>query len=321
LVYLSGTTSTSVALYPLNTGQAAGNLPILGVVLNSTPVTTNGASVTVQLGGVTQCVFDGTRAPVAGHYFVHSTAADGLCQDTGSSDYPTTNVAVLGVVLQSGTTDNPAPVYLLGPQVVAGAGGSTGPTGPTGPSGAAATISVGTVTTGASGSSVTVVNAGTSSAAIFDFTIPQGPTGPTGASGTSGFAWVGNAINGTDALAHYVPPTDLYALGSSFTTVQGVGNAYTPAACTVKSLSVHAIVASSDTSETTTFTVWHNGAVTSPAMTCTVSTGTSVGAITSCSDTTHTFTVNAGDSLEYAVTQSSGVSTINIYYSTLLICN
>lgn len=50
--------------------------------------------------------------------------------------------------------------------------------------GPAATIAVGTTTTGAAGSSATVTNSGTSSAAIFDFTVPVGATGPTGPSGT-----------------------------------------------------------------------------------------------------------------------------------------
>ena len=62
--------------------------------------------------------------------------------------------------------------------------GPTGPTGPTGP--AAATVSVGTTTTTAPGSQATVVNAGTSSNAIFNFTIPQGEVGPTGPAGLTG---------------------------------------------------------------------------------------------------------------------------------------
>jgi hypothetical protein len=49
-----------------------------------------------------------------------------------------------------------------------------GTAGADGTDGAAATISVGTVTTGAGGTSASVVNSGTSSAAVFDFTIPQG---------------------------------------------------------------------------------------------------------------------------------------------------
>lgn len=46
-----------------------------------------------------------------------------------------------------------------------------------GPQGPAGTIAVGSVTTGAAGSSVQVVNAGTSSEAVLNFTIPRGDTG------------------------------------------------------------------------------------------------------------------------------------------------
>lgn len=66
------------------------------------------------------------------------------------------------------------------------AGSRPGPQGATGPTGAAATISVGTVTTVAAGSSAQITNGGTSSAAIFNFQIPQGPTGPQGAAGSQG---------------------------------------------------------------------------------------------------------------------------------------
>lgn len=52
-----------------------------------------------------------------------------------------------------------------------------------GQDGDAATIEVGTVTTGAAGTSATVVNSGTSSAAVFDFTIPRGDKGETGETG------------------------------------------------------------------------------------------------------------------------------------------
>ena len=62
--------------------------------------------------------------------------------------------------------------------------GDTGATGPMGPAGTAATIAVGTTTTGAPGTAATVTNSGTSSAATFNFTIPQGAGVPTG--GTTG---------------------------------------------------------------------------------------------------------------------------------------
>ena len=62
--------------------------------------------------------------------------------------------------------------------------GPTGPTGPTGP--ASATITVSTTTTSDPGSAASVVNVGTSSNAILEFTIPRGATGPTGATGATG---------------------------------------------------------------------------------------------------------------------------------------
>lgn len=64
--------------------------------------------------------------------------------------------------------------------------------GTPGAQGDAATIAVGTTTTLAPGSSATVANVGTSSAAVFNFGIPQGQTGATGATGA------GVPIGGTD---------------------------------------------------------------------------------------------------------------------------
>jgi len=58
--------------------------------------------------------------------------------------------------------------------------GPAGPEGPQGPQGEAATIEVGTVTTVPYGDPATVTNSGTTSAAVFDFEIPEGPQGPAG---------------------------------------------------------------------------------------------------------------------------------------------
>ena len=71
-------------------------------------------------------------------------------------------------------------------QGIRGLTGPTGPTGPNGPTGPTGTIAVGTVTTGPAGGSVSVTNSGTSTAAIFDFTIPVGDTGSTGPTGPTG---------------------------------------------------------------------------------------------------------------------------------------
>lgn len=69
---------------------------------------------------------------------------------------------------------------------VPGPPGPQGPQGPQGPAGAAATVAVGTTTTGAAGSSALVTNSGSSSAAVFNFTIPQGIQGVTGSQGPQG---------------------------------------------------------------------------------------------------------------------------------------
>lgn len=61
--------------------------------------------------------------------------------------------------------------------------GDTGATGPTGATGLAASISVGSTTTGAAGTSASVTNSGTSSAAVFNFTIPKGADGTNGTNG------------------------------------------------------------------------------------------------------------------------------------------
>ena len=57
---------------------------------------------------------------------------------------------------------------------------------PPGPTGAAATIDAGTTTTGVAGSSASVTNSGTTSAAVFDFTIPKGDQGIQGIQGIQG---------------------------------------------------------------------------------------------------------------------------------------
>lgn len=67
-----------------------------------------------------------------------------------------------------------------------GSDGATGAPGSPGVPGAAATISVGKVTTGAAGTDANVSNSGTSSAAVFDFTIPQGAKGEKGDKGEQG---------------------------------------------------------------------------------------------------------------------------------------
>jgi hypothetical protein len=96
---------------------------------------------------------------------------------------PVTSSTYLGwdgsAFVWSATTGPTGPT---GPTVPAGTAGSPGANGSPGPAGSAATVAVGTTSTGPAA----VTNSGTTSAAVFNFTVPQGPTGPTGPSGTNG---------------------------------------------------------------------------------------------------------------------------------------
>jgi hypothetical protein len=87
------------------------------------------------------------------------------------------------------------------------------PTGARGAAGTSATVAVGTTTTGAAGSSAIVTNSGTTSAAVFNFTIPRGDTGAAGASGGSSTAWRYKAK--TNATSGY--PTNGHLLWNNAT--------------------------------------------------------------------------------------------------------
>jgi len=75
---------------------------------------------------------------------------------------------------------------IQGIQGTQGIQGVPGQKGDTGNTGAAATATAGSTTTGDAGSSAIVTNVGTTSAAVFDFTIPRGDKGEKGDKGSSG---------------------------------------------------------------------------------------------------------------------------------------
>ena len=100
-----------------------------------------------------------------------------------------------GVQGEQGPKGDTGPQGPKGDKGDQGAKGDTGETGPQGEQGVqgeqgipgtAATITVGTVTTGAPGSSAQITNSGTTTSAVFDFTIPQGPQGEQGIQGERG---------------------------------------------------------------------------------------------------------------------------------------
>lgn len=122
----------------------------------------------------------------------------------------------------------------IGAQGPQGLKGDTGPqgargtTGATGAKGDAATIALGTVSTGAAGSSASVTNSGTTSAAIFNFTIPRGATGATGPQGPKGDTGATGARGATGATGPQGPKGDKgesgdkIKVGSSYSTASEV---------------------------------------------------------------------------------------------------
>lgn len=119
--------------------------------------------------------------------------------------------------------------------------GADGTDGSDGQDGVAATIQVGTVTTGAAGTNASVTNSGTSSAAVFDFSIPRGADGQAGATGPAGSRGTGiypisvkpisavgmfgpYQIDYSDSPSSARPPIngDLYLYGSNLYKVTGI---------------------------------------------------------------------------------------------------
>ncbi len=183
-----------------------------------------------------------------------------------------------------------------------------GVVGATGPSGAAATVSVGTVTTGAAGTQASVTNSGTASAAVLNFTIPQGAAG-TGGSGGSG----GGGMSG-------IPFATVYHSVSFTVPYQSVNNAngagsetdpvltWVPAGCTATTLNVL-----SHLTNTVTVTLRQGtpGSMTNTTLSCSVAPG---GTCT----VSGNVTVVAGDFVDYSVTGSSGTA-LGLW--TALACN
>jgi Collagen triple helix repeat (20 copies) len=185
--------------------------------------------------------------------------------------------------------------------------------------GSSSTVTVGTTTTGASGTSAIVTNAGTTSAAVLNFTIPQGPagaTGPAGAAGATGPAGPaganGSGVNAITFAMEFINPGTtgttffMSPLSSQSTpTSSAIGTNFTamPVACTMSALNVGINNYSAPASDTTTITIYKNQLAT--AMTCS---GTTNNNSSGCRDTTHVFSVAAGDSISIAFVETSTIA-------------
>ena len=137
----------------------------------------------VNANDVTVVVQNGITKKVAASVFQSGiTGPAGPAGPQGPQGLP----GATGAAGPQGPTGPGGPQGATGPAGPAGTTGATGPQGPQGPQGTAATATAGTTTTGLPGSSASVVNAGTTSNAIFNFTIPRGDQGPSGPVGPPG---------------------------------------------------------------------------------------------------------------------------------------
>ena len=120
-----------------------------------------------------------------------------------------------------------------------------GSVGPSGPTGAVPTLAIGTVTTGSPGTPAAVSLSGTASAAILNFTIPQGAAGPpgggNGGSGNSGIQAAGvyhSVQNNLNYPYYSVNNPNSSATESGLTAASFAALTWVPTACTASALSV-----------------------------------------------------------------------------------
>lgn len=162
--------------------------------------------------------------------FENTLSRDGTTPNDMSADLDIGSFRIVNLATPIDPTDGANKAYvdsvstngLQGPQGEPGVEGPQGPEGDPGPTGeagaagAAATIEVGSVTTGAAGTDVIIVNSGTSSAAVFDITIPRGNTGAAGA----GSGDMVGANNLSDIVSQATSRTNL-GLGTAATHAHG----------------------------------------------------------------------------------------------------
>lgn len=171
---------------------------------NRTLVTTLGTAVDPLTGEITVTFTDTASAALGpGQYrwelkVVYQSAVqqwltdDLILVSPGSPrQTPALQSATLSVGENVSATLEVLTVGAQGPAGPAGPAGPPGPQGVPGVPGAAATVAVGTTSTLAPGSSATVANSGTSSAAVFDFGIPEGQQGAPGTPGAAATVAVG----------------------------------------------------------------------------------------------------------------------------------
>lgn len=175
--------------------------------------------------------------------------------------------------------------------VLAAQGGA----GATGPAGAAATVSVGTVTTGLAGTAAIVTNSGTGSAAVLNFTLPQGAAGANGSGGggasVASFLSMYHAVSFNFSFYSVNNPNSSASEGAAVLT-------WVPVACTATTLTVFS---EQGNGITVTLRQGVAGSMADTALACVVATGSS------CS-VTGSVAIAAGSFLDLSVSGANGTA-------------
>ena len=164
-----------------------------------------GGSATVSNAGTSSAAVFNFGIPRGADGSNGSNGSDGSAATIAVGTVSTLSAGASATVSNAGTSSAAVLNFGIpqGAQGNAGTNGTNGTKGTNGADGAAATIAVGTVSTLAAGQPATVSNSGTSSAAVFDFGIPQGASGGGGGGGTFTGSIAANQIavgSGTDAI-------------------------------------------------------------------------------------------------------------------------
>jgi Collagen triple helix repeat (20 copies) len=231
--------------------------------------------------------------------------ATGVTGPTGPSG-PMGVAGPTGASGSNGATGAAGPTGVAGPAGVTGSNGATGsngsngatgPTGVAGPSGANGTNGANGATgpAGPAGSAGTNGSVGANGA--------TGATGPAGALSTTFFEFnsLFNDSNDAGSDLYFSPASTVTNNGSTSPSFSTNNQMVVPLACTMSGLSVGAYVQTLFTNSpgTATITLFRGtGTATPTATPITCTTGTianSAGSVASCSDTTHTVVLAAGD--------------------------
>lgn len=303
----TGTTGSTGPAGPTGPAGATGATGPAGPGGTFTSVVAYSGAATYTQGQIVSCIT--TCGTNGSSFYLKSASSTGNDPSTDATDW--IEVAAAGAMGATGATGAAGANGATGPMGLPGTPGANGATGATGAAGA----------NGATGPAGPTGSAG-----------PAGPAGPTGAAGATGatgpagpsgtttsFIFVSNFVNPQDTATYFLPPVGQNAGGPG--TIQefaGGGDVFAPASCTVMGLFIRGVEVNSGLvgAVTSSFTVRKNGANTS--MACSVATST-LNAAVSCSDTTHTFTVVAGDLIEFQYSQNNGTPQVN--YSTELVCD